>query len=88
MSDRRFTELVHALMVERHLTLEAVADELELEPAALEDFLTDRSTVPIAVLEGLLASLRVPPPEFFARLYRTGIYRETETGSTAGIADQ
>ena len=88
MSDRRFTELVHALMVERHLTLETVATELELEPEALECFLTDRSTVPIAVLEGLLASLQVPPPEFFARLYRIGIYREADTGGPSGFADQ
>ena len=74
MSDRRFAELVQALMLERRRTLEDVAAELELPPEQLEQHLQDRQQVPIAVLEGFLTALRVPPPEFFARLYRTGIY--------------
>ena len=80
MSDRRFRELVQALMLERRRSLESVARELELSREDLEDLLRDRQRVPIAVLEGFLAALRVPPPEFFARLYRTGPYREEAAG--------
>jgi transcriptional regulator with XRE-family HTH domain len=78
MSDRQFQELVHALIDERDLTLEALARDLALEPQQLEHFLEDRSAIPIAVLENLMASLQVHAPDFFARLYRIGEYRDAD----------